>query len=194
MIDAVTSLVDSLAWPFAAVWIGYLFRSEIRILLGRVSHLKYKDLEAKFELELNEIEAEARKVMLSTQRRATEDEEPIYPPPYDDRYAQLLRIAEESPRVALLEAWVDVEAALSEAAERFKIYTHPHQMSSKTIISLINTGRYAKTVLPLFDSLRGLRNEAAHTPQFQPTTRQIRRYIQIAIELALTFKNPLKAT
>ncbi len=47
------ALIDSLAWPAALVWIGYLFREEVHSLFGRVSKLKYKDIEAKFERKLD---------------------------------------------------------------------------------------------------------------------------------------------
>lgn len=192
MIDAITSLVDSLAWPLAIVWLGYVFRSEIRALLGRVSQLKYKDLEAQFEKELSAVEADAREALPVTQQRALDDEAPTYPPPYDERYSQLLRIAEASPRAALLEAWFEVEAAVAEAAERFQIPVFKgYRPSRKNVIDLIKTGRYDKSVLQVFEDMRQLRNEAAHVPEFQPTGRQIRRYIEVVIDLALTFRNPL---
>ena len=57
--------------------------------------------------------------------------------------------------------------------------------------NIIDTGKYAKTIFPLFEDLRVLRNEAAHAPQFVPTERQTKRYLQMAIEMALTFQNPL---
>lgn len=33
-------IVKALAWPIAVIWIGYIFRSEVRQLLGRVSSFK----------------------------------------------------------------------------------------------------------------------------------------------------------
>ncbi|MBC8527259.1 MAG: hypothetical protein H8D22_10505 [Candidatus Cloacimonetes bacterium] len=184
-------LVETLAWPAAAIWLSYIFRSEIRKLLGRVSALKYKDIEAKFEKELTAAEEEAKKAIPEKAKFISGDEESVYPAPYDSRYEQLLRIADESPRAALLEAWIEVESSLSEAAEKFNIYNSRRVPPRKVVIELINTGKYAKTILPLFEDLRGLRNEAAHAPQFVPSKRQTRRYLQMAIEMALTFQNPL---
>ncbi|MFT4578662.1 MAG: hypothetical protein ACI8PD_002280 [Nitrospinales bacterium] len=37
-------IIDSLAWPVAAVWLAYLFRGGIQNLLGRINKLIYKDL------------------------------------------------------------------------------------------------------------------------------------------------------
>ncbi len=189
--DLVVQLIKSLAWPIVVIWLGYLFRGEIRDLFGRVSQLKYKDLEAKFERGLASAEAEAEQALEGTKQRQLTHKEPIYPSPYDQRYAQLLRISEESPRAALLEAWIEVETALIEAAARYDVDVNRRAPPFKLAISLINTGNYAKTVLPLFEDLRVLRNEAAHARDFQPTNRQTRRYLQLAIELALTFRNPL---
>jgi hypothetical protein len=49
-------IIKAIAWPVAAVWLGYIFSGEIKKLLGRVSSLKYKDMEASFEKELAEAE------------------------------------------------------------------------------------------------------------------------------------------
>ena len=184
------NLVDAIAWPAAAIWLGYIFRGEIRKLLGRVSALKYKDLEASFEKELAAAETEAQKVLPPKPPNNSISDEPVYPNPYDERYEQLLRISDESPRAALLEAWVEVEAALMESAEEYMSGSARRVLPRKLMIELINNGKYPKTVLPLFEDLRRLRNEAAHTPEFEPTSRQTRRYLQMAIELSLTFRQP----
>ncbi|WP_419535602.1 hypothetical protein [Endozoicomonas sp.] len=192
--EHIVKLIDSLAWPIAAIWLGYIFRGELQKLLGRMSQVKYKDLEAKFEKNLESAEKEAKKVAPDTSenKKHIYDEEPIYPDPYAEKYEQLLRIAEESPRAALLEAWVEVEKELLIAAENNGIKFQRAPSPRKLIIELINTGQYVKTILPLFEDLRKLRNDAAHVPEFMPTNKQTRRYLQLAIELALTFQSPLK--
>lgn len=193
--EHVVNIIDALAWPAAVVWLGYLFRSDLRKLLGRVTSLKYKDVEASFEKELAAAEEEARKALPNKEKPSSlADEEPVYPSPYDERYERLLRIAEESPRAALLEGWVEVEASLSEAAERNGVQNSRRTSPRKVVLELINTGGYANTLLPFFEDLRGLRNEAAHASHFVPTSKQTRRYLQMAIELALTLQNPLEPT
>ncbi|MCH7499022.1 MAG: hypothetical protein IH886_03295 [Nitrospinae bacterium] len=186
--EYIIAIIDSVAWPVAVVWLGYLFRQEIRGLFDRVSHLKYKDLEAKFEKQLVEAEEEAKS--LPAEVRPPEHEEPVYPVPYNDKYEQLLRISEESPRAALLEAWIEVESALFEAAERADIKAmmrHPNHVLNR----LIKDGHVAKTVYPLFDSLRKMRNEAAHLNNFVPKLDLVKRYLELSIELSHTFHNLL---
>jgi hypothetical protein len=185
-VEALVRLIEAIAWPAAVIWLGYLFRTEIRSLFGRVSQLKYKDLEAKFEREIAEAEKEVR--ALTSERGVLADQEPVYPKPYDEKHSQLLRIAEESPRAALIEAWIEVEMSLSEAAVHFGLPSSPRAPHTKLIHQLIEKGHLAKTVLPLFDSLRNMRNEAVHTRDFVPGKEIVRRYLEIAIELALTFR------
>jgi hypothetical protein len=185
-------LVEALAWPSAAVWLGYIFSGEIRKLIGRVSTLKYKDLEAKFDNDLVAAEEEAKKVMPAKAEGNLIDNELVYPSPYNERYEQLLRIADESPRAALIEAWIEVEDSLVNASEKFGKKHSRRFPPRNAVLELINTGKYAKTILPLFENLRDLRNEAVHAPQFVPTKRQTRRYLQMAIELSLTLQNPLE--
>jgi hypothetical protein len=43
--EIIAKIIDSLAWPVVVIWLGYLFRGEIRILFGRISQLTYKDLQ-----------------------------------------------------------------------------------------------------------------------------------------------------
>jgi len=185
-------LTEALAWPFAAVWLGYIFSGEVRKLLGRVSSLKYKDLEAKFEKGLVAAEEEAKKVIPAKAEGDFIGNEPVYPSPYKDRYEQLLRIADESPRASLMEAWMEVEDSLVNTSEKFGINHSRRFPPRNAVLELINTGKYAKKILPLFEDLRDLRNEAAHAPQFVPSKRQTRRYLQMAIELSLALQNPLK--
>ncbi|AXY01286.1 hypothetical protein D1115_08955 [Vibrio alfacsensis] len=189
--DSVVKLVEALAWPIVTIWLAYIFRAEVRSLFGRVSALKYKELEASFEQELSKAESKALKVIPERSRVSSGYEIPVYPAPYDLKYEQLIRIADESSRAALLEAWVDVESSLYQAAEMQGIDNAKHVVPRKVLVDLIETGKYAKTIYPLFEDLRKLRNEAAHVQQFEPTKQQTRRYLEMAIEMSLTLQNPL---
>lgn len=184
--EHLVALVESLAWPAAIIWLGYQFRAEIRTLISKVSHLKYKDVEARFEKELAAAEVQAKAAIVES--GPYNDEEPVYPAPYDERYYQLLRIADESPRAALIEAWIEVEGSLLTAAEKIGMKLVPHA-PDRIIDALFRQRRIAKTVIPLFESLRKMRNEAIHVPDFMPSSRLVRRYLQLAIELSLTFRN-----
>ena len=55
-LEFVVKVIDSLVWPVLVAWLVYGFRSPIGTLIGRLSTLKYKDLQAEFEKRLDEIE------------------------------------------------------------------------------------------------------------------------------------------
>jgi hypothetical protein len=73
-------------------------------LLHRMFQFKYKDVEAKFESGLAEAEAKVT---------AIERSSPSFPPrpEISSKLEQLRRIADVSPRAAIMEAWVLVEDA-----------------------------------------------------------------------------------
>lgn len=192
--ENIIKIIDALAWPAAIIWLGYLFRSEIRQLLGRVSRLTYKGLEAKFEKDLAKVEAEARKTLPKAESTSHISEEPIYPSPYDEKYEQLLRISEQSPRAALLEAWIEVETVLNRVASGHGYPIFTKTQYRQVLEMLINKEKFPKTILPLFNDLRILRNEAVHVPEFIPKKSSTKRYLQLAVELALTFEKSLNKT
>lgn len=206
-----TDLVASLAWPAALVWIAYLFRDEVRGLFGRVSQFKFRDLEANFERELGKIE---REKVAEADSRGTNDRvksgdqsppkgsdtlglrvesvpssplgDPVYPPPYDDRYQQLLRIAEISQSAAILEAWTQLEVSISRALPRFGRGFVPSKVRG-TLNNLYWDGHISKLALVDYDSLRDLRNQVAHARAVDLSSRSARRYIEIAIERCIMF-------
>ncbi len=185
------NILDVIIWPLTLVILVFFLREEIRKLLKRINSFQYKDFKATFENELNRIEKEANATIKKSKIKKSINNEPIYPEPYDEKYYQLLRIADESPRAALLEGWVEVENAFYEAAKKFKVKSYSSKNIRKILAELIETGHYAKTIYPLVLDIYELRNQAAHTPVFIPTKQQLRRYLEMTIEMALTFRNPL---
>jgi hypothetical protein len=184
-------ILKTIIWPFTIVALIIYLRRELKGLFSRVSTLKYKDIEAHFEKELLIAEKKAEKMIESSKTNKIIGEEPIYPEPFDEKYEQLLRISEESPRAAILEGWTAVEHSIYKAAERFNVRAERSKNIRRVISELIDTGNYAKTVYPLVMDLYELRNQVAHTVEFSPSKKFIKRYLQLTIEMDLTFKNPL---
>lgn len=184
-------LIEVIIWPSTLIFLIIFTRKELRRLFNRMSSIKYRDIEASFEKELENAEIKAKVIMKNSKHQGIIDEEPVYPEPFDEKYEQLLRISVESPRAALLEGWIETEQAIYVAAKRFNIGNSQKLNLRRLIIELINTGHYAKTIYPLMEDLQNLKNQAAHSPDFIPTKNQIKRYLQLTIEMALTFKNPL---
>lgn len=178
--DNIVKLIEALAWPSAVVWLGYMFRGEVRQLLVRMSHFKYKDVEAKFEKELTHAEAATEKVINAVPRELSEEPRDKV----EEAYLQLSRILEVSPRAAIMEAWIQIETALAQLAgvskERMRGLSH-----GKAILgSLVNENKLPQDSIEVFQSLRKIRNEAAHLPDFAISQSEAERYIDMAVKIA----------
>ena len=176
LMDQLVELVKALAWPGAAVWLGYIFRGEIHGLLSRMSHFKYKDVDAKFDKGLAEAEAAAAKV------QANEDLK--FPEPETlSKLDQLRRIAWISPRAAIMEAWVLIESAAVEAGLVKGTFV-PRTSPSMIIDYLTKSKKLPENSLPLIGRLRQLRNQAAHLPDFALNQEEAERYLELAVKSA----------
>jgi len=103
------NLIDAIAWPVCIIIIALLFRKQLRSALGQLEHLKYKDFEAKFRRQLDEIESKAREAGLL---RPINSKAAIPGLP-EETGDQIHRISEISPRAAVSETWVLLENLIS---------------------------------------------------------------------------------
>jgi len=186
--DAFVKLIDALAWPIAILILAFVFRSEFRKILSRMSKLKYKDIEATFEHELSQVE-NRREVY-------TEPEEQAQPetPAEKSGYAQLLRIADVSPRAAVTESWRKIESAVDKVAAGMGMDTKNPMSGVKAIRSLIQQKRVDPSLLEDYNSLRKLRNQAAHAEEFEISQTEAERYAGLAIEIASFLKRFMEQT
>ena len=170
------TFIVGVAWPVATVWIAYLFKGELKALVARISHLKYKEVEAKFEKGLAEAEAQVQKV------------ERVTPPalPQPERLSQLeqlRRIAEVSPRAAIMEAWVLIETAAT--AGGFASGTVMPRVNPRLLTEqLVRSGKIPEESRVLMDKLRQLRNQAAHLPDFVLSQDEAERYLELAVKIS----------
>lgn len=183
--EYLVKIIDSAVWPIAAIWLGYIFRGEVRALLGRISQFKYKDVEAKFEKQLVQAEVEATNL----KEKPTKTWEQATTRGVLTQYEQFRRIAQSSPRAAILEAWLDVEVAVFAAAEKadleVKAQSNTHQLANH----LVSLELIPKETLLVFNSLRKLRNQAIHLPDFTLNEDEAERYLELALTVANTFRH-----
>ncbi|MDC8748701.1 DUF4145 domain-containing protein [Xanthomonas campestris] len=170
--ELVVQLLVGVAWPAAIIWVAMLFKGEIRSVLRRVSQLKYKDLEASFDEGLGKAEAKAAFVGPAA---------PALPhkPEILSRLEQLRRIAEVSPRAAILEAWVLVEEAAAKSGF-IQGASIPRVNPYLFVEELIRLGKLPTGSSALIEQLRKLRNQAAHLPDFSITQDEADRYLELA--------------
>jgi len=175
-LDDFTQLIDVLIWPMTTLVLAILFRGELKSLFHRVSSLKYKDIEANFRDRLDEVERDASKILEDTD---TED----VASPYRDRFDWIMRLAEFSPRAAILEAWIEIESELVKLCQRANIELPQRRQIIKLAEKVVKAELLPNEILPLLKNLRNLRNEAVHLPDFIIDDEGM-RYLSVAVAIA----------
>ena len=177
--EAIVGLIHAIAWPLTVFTLAILFRREVRAVLARLSRLKYKELEATFDEGLREVEKLAHAATIPPPERVKQIES--LTPGTEER---LTRLVEISPRAAITEAWIEVESAISFAAERLDISNKDHISQPKLVQMLHEKGIMNNEVVTTYNRLRSLRNEAAHTQDFALSITETERYVDLAKGLA----------
>ena len=172
----IVSLISAVAWPITTIWCTYIFRSEIRNLAFRVSHLKYKDVEATFEKELKNTEVKVNSITINKSNI-------ISNPELHDKVEQLQRIANVSPRAAILESWMLIEDAAGKSG--FIQGADIPRINSLLFVDwLIREGELPHDSIDAVSALRELRNKAAHLPDFSINQEDAERYISLAAKIS----------
>jgi Domain of unknown function (DUF4145) len=145
----------SLAWPIAFVIAVALFREKLTQLLPFL-RVKLKDTEVSFRLDQAEKEsAQIPKAPPSPDLEPTPEEKSRYE-----------RIAEHSPRAAILEKRAELEQVLRSVAEPYLTETSPRSWKTLSLTSAIRVLRNHKVIdektSALLDDLRTIGNRAAH--------------------------------
>jgi hypothetical protein len=177
VLQFIASLVGSLAWPAVVFGVALVLRKPLGDLLPLLQHIRYKDLELEFGKRVEELQAEvAEELPAPGEAAATAEPE----------RAALLKLAEISPRAAVLEAWRAVEAAALKAARRLEPDEPGRTMSSyEAIRYLERSGKLDRAIAGPLQELRMLRNEAAHAPEFALRRESALEYASLAERLAL---------
>ena len=172
-LEFITSMVSALAWPVAVLVLATHFREPLKGLVPLLQRMKYKDFEMEFGRKLAEAREEA-----GVEEETSPD---IELTPEEARIVDLARV---SPRAAVTEAWRWVEIASLDAAksllgENFRNKTFTFQAIRK----LEHDDRIDRGAVLLMRDLRGLRNDAVHSPEFALSTDSALEYAQMARQL-----------
>jgi len=176
MMDYVVQIIDSIAWPIIVVWLGYLFRSEIKSLVSRINRLKYRDFEAHFDAELQRLEFESLTLKQFEPRVATVEKDVFLR--LTDPYRQIAMLAEQSPRTAIALAWVEVEKELNELYDKAGFGPSDRSAIYKMNL-LVHQEILPDNAMKLITGLHNLRNESQHFPDFV-FDEKARRYLSVA--------------
>jgi hypothetical protein len=174
--ELIVKLLTGIAWPVAMIWVAYLFKGEIRALLHRMSQLKFKNVEAKFESGLAEAEAKVTVIEKSTPSALPR-------PEITSKLEQLRRISDVSPRAAIMEAWVLVEDAAGKSGF-VQGATIPRINPHLFVQELVRLGKLPIGSDSLLDQMRRLRNQASHLSDFSLNQDEADRYLQLAARMS----------
>lgn len=174
----VARFVEAVAWPVAVLVMMSVLRKPLGSLIPFLQRLKYKDLELEFGRQIEEV------------RQEVQAELPVAAP---DRAIQASaaaeslseRLAELSPRSAVLEAWRQIEDALLRAAQRRQAQVRWRQ--GEPPLWVIKGLERAQILDPskvgILRDLRALRNSAAHGPDFALSKDSAIEYARVAAQL-----------
>lgn len=125
--DALTfiaEVVKALAWPASVVALVFMMRKPVGELIPLLRKLKYKEIEMEFSREIAELKAEALPApQQPAHPAASSTGERLaaagLPGRLSTKREELIRMTDFSTRVAVMEAWLEVEAAAIEVASSF---------------------------------------------------------------------------
>ncbi|MGP2445635.1 DUF4145 domain-containing protein [Pantoea ananatis] len=182
-------LVSALAWPLAFVWFVNRYGNDVKELILRLSRVKFGNAEAEFNLGLRDAE-ELASVSPLIETSANLPEEKIE---FSKRMEQLERIADVSPRAAIMESWLLIEEA-AEKAGFIQGASIPRTNPLLFIDWLLTQGQIDKSTANLVYQMRKLRNAAAHLRDFELTKDEAERYLKIAVQISLIIIEPEPVT
>ncbi len=170
ILEFLASVIDSLAWPAAIVFLVVVLRKPLAELVPLLRKLKYKELELEFAEGVKELSPPAEPSKIEGPKGSG---------------SELKRLAEVSPRAAIIEAWLQIDAEASRVAasfwtgaetESFRNYAKLGDYLEKT--NVLNS-RQAQN----FRKLRELRNKAAHHEKLEIDQNAAAVYVHAAVEL-----------
>ncbi len=183
-----STIIQSLAWPIVAIIIILLLKKQIQDLIPGLRHLKYKEFEATFGGKIAEVEQRLEKAFPEIDMGKDKSDLEL------SEIERLHRLINISPRATILEAWIILENALRSIAVSKDIKEGNRIPIMHLNKKLLNKNIVSEEVFSIIEVLRRLRNEAAHTKNFNLNTELLEDYIdaiwRIANALRLGQSNP----
>ena len=180
------SVIGSVAWPLVVVLAIVFFHKQLLAKLPEMDGLKVPGAEMSFKKRVAEVSEQAKEIETPDKTEAEAN---------DARLVQLINMAAASPTGAILAAWKDLEAEskalLDRAAQVLPHESNPSgaNRDGKTRNALSNAWALRSyQLLPsaevkTYESLRQLKNRAAHEPEGAISVDEARSYVRIADKL-----------
>jgi hypothetical protein len=177
--SAIAEIIDAIAWPVVLLIVVLIFRKAIELLISRLKKGKFAGSEVEFESLLEEAERDAPAIPLESRQALDPD---------------VVALAENQPRSAVITAWLEIEHLIDELLiARGTPSDGPHRRSPLLSIRAIEKlEAVPPEYIPLLQHLRGLRNEASHSREFEPSPDSIIRYLQLSSIVIHELKDAIK--
>lgn len=171
----IAKLVEVIVWPGAVVTVVVLLKKELRQLVPLLRKLKAGPVEAEFERDIASLEEAVPPVARL----------PAPPQQASPRRRELLQLARTDPREAILQAWLDVEAAALRVVHREALHVPEYDSASPTaaIMAIIRDSDLPGDWIGYFYELRELREMAAQKSDFTPKIEPTVAYVELASRL-----------
>ena len=183
-LEFIASIIDSLAWPSAFVAVIYFLKEKLAVLFPYVEKVQYKDFAVHFSKSMSELAEESSARILREKERIDEE-----PGPQELR-EYLYQLAKLSPRSAVLEAWLNVEAWAKAKLSRQKDIDKEKlsALAPYRLGSLLESEQILnKDDMKIFHSLRELRNQAVHVGE-EEFPDDVTDYVSLALVLSASIR------
>src|SRR3954468_13049145 len=144
----ISSIIHSLAWPAALVFVVIVLREPLSGLIGGVRRLKYRQWQADFGEAVEHVAELAEQAALPG---VPEDEA-------RKRDAAIPALALKEPRAAVIESWLLIESQLNRLFKSYGL--------NGRVKTLIDKGLITNDLGAIIRNLRDLRHRAVHEPSF----------------------------
>ncbi|HHF3031622.1 TPA: hypothetical protein ACPJ1C_000781 [Vibrio diabolicus] len=189
--EHVVKIVDSVAWPVLILILSVMFKRSLGVLTERVSKFKYKDVEANFGQELQKIEGKAKNLPKHSATSIYHDKE------YWEKmtirgvctqWEQIKRIADTSPKAAILEAWLDVDIAVFAAARAGDIDTSKFSTPVSQARELMDNGHVPRDIWPIITDLHRLKRQVEKSNDFSTSYDETMTFIDLSLKTGNEFR------
>lgn len=170
-----SKFIEAIVWPAATILLVLILRKEISTLAPLIKRLKAGPLEAEFEREVKALRA----LELDELHGNTATSQGV------SSKSLLYQLAELHPRSAILEAWIQLEAAARSilGAHSAVVSQNAYLPAARLMEPLAQKQLVDQRQVTLFHELRRLRNEVAHLQGLAPTAESARAYVDLAAQL-----------
>ena len=161
-LQLIASIIDSLAWPIAAILLVFILRVPLRTLLGNLTQFRYGNVEINFGREIRELGNKAKAAGLYVPEDVPRTTQSIRNSAHI--IADAMCLTSEFQTSAVILAWTAVEQELMQAVMRLAISPDypPYNASLKNIQLLYEQEYLEADSYDLLDRMRDLRNAVAN--------------------------------